>query len=736
MGLDFGRIAEYLNESRRIENILTEHQELFDGEKLVEFKQITDALEKNFYLAQQESRKLSIGIVGAVKAGKSSFLNACVFDGDEYLPKAATPMTAALTKISYSETPKAYIHFYSKEDWRDISEHANKYDVELQKAYDEYCNRMQKQMTQASYANYGMSSSINFLTKEEYEKRSFTNVSETQKGSKELVRMAVDPELMSKLGETDVIEGNIIEKLTEYVGANGKYTPIVSYVELQVDNPYVKDLEIVDTPGLNDPIVSRGIKTKQFLRSCNVVLLLSPCSQFMDQNTVSLMANRLPDAGVSDIIVVGSKLDSGILNESTKDFQVAYKKAVTSYKKQFINSMDAVRGIGRYSEMIDKLGKSEVLFVSSTCYSIVKKKRKNVSLNSEEEKVYSNLHRNFSNFEDKYLVPIGGIKKVRDVLEIVRNRKAEIIEKGNETLLENAKVGHLRVLEKVLNEIVSSRSKLESTTADELKQRTLIIRDVIDSSREKLLNIFDGAIIKCDEKVQQILPQLTVEMSNHQSISVDTTKRTEHDTVKTGFFGLKRETVYYEVTEHGADTSVVIDNIKQYASRCRIFVNEEFKQIFNKELFSSKIKDVVLKAFRESQRDFDEDDILLPLQNVLDRISIPHIEFDFTKYIDEVETRFKNGYAKNEEIHQLKNLQSKLLNRIEEEFGKQLMDVLIAIETTLKQQAVSFADQISNSFCNELEKLKGQVEEREKYIKKYIEFAENIRTIKDELSNK
>ena len=134
MGLDFGRIAEYLNESRRIENILTEHQELFDGEKLIEFKQITDALEKNFYLAQQESRKLSIGIVGAVKAGKSSFLNACVFDGDEYLPKAATPMTAALTKISYSETPKAYIHFYSKEDWRDISEHANKYDVELQKA--------------------------------------------------------------------------------------------------------------------------------------------------------------------------------------------------------------------------------------------------------------------------------------------------------------------------------------------------------------------------------------------------------------------------------------------------------------------------------------------------------------------------------------------------------------------------------------------------------------------------
>lgn len=736
MGLDFNQIAEYLKESRKIEDILVQNQELFDSEKLIEFKQITNALEKNSSLAQQESRKLSIGIVGAVKAGKSSFLNACVFDGEEYLPKAATPMTAALTKISYSETPKAYIHFYSKDDWHDICEQANKYDTELQKSYDEYCDRVQKQMAHTSYANYGMAPTITLISKEEYEKRMFTNVSETQKGSKELVRMAVNPELMDKLGETDIIEGNIIERLAEYVGANGKYTPIVSYVELQVDNPSVKDLEIVDTPGLNDPIVSRGIKTKQFLRSCNVVLLLSPCSQFMDQNTVSLMANRLPDAGVSEIIVIGSKLDSGILNENTKDFQVAYKKATNSYKKQFANSMEAVKGIGRYAEMIDKLGKSEVLFVSSTCYSIVKKKGNNMVLNPEEDKVYSNLHGRFSNFEDKYLVPVGGIKKVKLALETVRNRKAEIIDKGNEVLLENAKMGHLRVLEKVLNEIVSSRSRLESTTADELKQRTLIIRDVIDSSRGKLLYIFDGAIIKCDEKIQQILPQLTAEMSHHQSIAVETNKRTDHDTVRTGLFGWKRETVYYEVTEHGADTSAVIDNIKQYASRCQIQVNDEFKQIFNKELFSSKIKDVVLKAFRESQRDFDEDDILLPLQNVLDKISIPHIKFDFTKYIDEVETRFKNGYAKNEEIHQLKNLQSKLLNKIEEEFGKQLMDVLNAIEATLKQQAVCFADQISNGFCNELDKLKGQVEEREKYIKQYLEFAEQIRTVKNELSNK
>ncbi|WP_273660677.1 dynamin family protein [Pseudomonas aeruginosa] len=49
---------------------------------------------------QNENRLMNIGIVGRVKAGKSSLLNALVFDGEPILPKAATPMTAALTTIT------------------------------------------------------------------------------------------------------------------------------------------------------------------------------------------------------------------------------------------------------------------------------------------------------------------------------------------------------------------------------------------------------------------------------------------------------------------------------------------------------------------------------------------------------------------------------------------------------------------------------------------------------------
>ena len=250
------------------------------------------------------------------------------------------------------------------------------------------------------------------------------------------------------------------------------------------------------------------------------------------------------------------------------------------------------------------------------------------------------------------------------------------------------------------------------------------------SSRDKLIHIFDNAVIKCDEKVQQILPQLTAEKGQHKRLTVKKTTRDEHKTENVGLFGWKKEIVHFTVTDNIADISSVVENIEMYSAKCHSFVNSEFKNIFNKEKFAQDIKNVVLKAFSRSNKEFDEDDILLPLQNVLDKISIHHITFDYTPYIDEIETRFKTGYAKNEEIPQLTILQSRLLNDIEVDISTQLLHELKEIKKTLETQAVFFADQIENEFCSELEKLQGQVEEREKYIKEYLKFAETIKDLK------
>ena len=61
---------------------------------------------------------LTIGVIGQMKCGKSTFLNSFVFE-DDILPAATTPMTAALSVITYGEQKKIVAEFYSKDEWEE-----------------------------------------------------------------------------------------------------------------------------------------------------------------------------------------------------------------------------------------------------------------------------------------------------------------------------------------------------------------------------------------------------------------------------------------------------------------------------------------------------------------------------------------------------------------------------------------------------------------------------------------
>lgn len=79
-----------------------------------------------------------------------------------------------------------------------------------------------------------------------------------------------------------------------------------------------------------------------------------------------------------------------------------------------------------------------------------------------------NLHSNFPDFDETLLSSIGGINKVLKTLEAVRQQKAEIIHGKNNTLLETAQINHLRALDKIQQELSSSRTTLKNSTSEQL----------------------------------------------------------------------------------------------------------------------------------------------------------------------------------------------------------------------------------------------------------------------------
>ena len=109
---------------------------LSNSSDIAEFNESLKNLKISLEEKRQEGRIFKLGIVGQMKTGKSSFLNEYLF-GEEILPTAATPMTAALTLIKYSDENKAEIEFYNRDDWSSIEENNKEYEKEYNKALEE-----------------------------------------------------------------------------------------------------------------------------------------------------------------------------------------------------------------------------------------------------------------------------------------------------------------------------------------------------------------------------------------------------------------------------------------------------------------------------------------------------------------------------------------------------------------------------------------------------------------------
>ncbi len=304
----------------------------------------TEELEKTIKGMQAENRGLKVGIIGRVKAGKSSLLNALIFEGKDVLPKAATPMTASLTILKYAQNLSAETQFYSQKDILEIKNEHARYEKEFQRIVDEKVKEQQeKQKEKQSLANrakegfksFSKSLSINKSDEEAPKERILSDEEILKKAQKIAENKLKDTRLkashdqyerMKKSGltntedletriQTDSLE-ELNQKLYQFVGANGKFMPYTKAVQISLNNPNLKNLEIIDTPGVNDPIVSREEHTKALLKECDVVFVISPSNQFLTDSDMDLFDRVSKKEGIQRVYFVASKIDTEIRNSN------------------------------------------------------------------------------------------------------------------------------------------------------------------------------------------------------------------------------------------------------------------------------------------------------------------------------------------------------------------------------------------------------------------------------------
>ena len=228
---------------------------------------------------------LTLGVIGQMKCGKSTFLNAFVF-GDTVLPSATTPMTAALSVITYGDEKKLVAEFYTPDEWAEQI-------LQASRSLDEVAgNAMEESKVKAA---------------------------------KELVEKSANlpGNVNSYLGKT---QEDTFENLKEYVGADGSFVSITKSVTIHYPHEYLKGVEIVDTPGFNDPIVSREERTKEFLKKADVVLLMLYASRAFDSTDRAILFKNVRQCGIGKILIGENKYDIAYGNGETEAQIVANVK--------------------------------------------------------------------------------------------------------------------------------------------------------------------------------------------------------------------------------------------------------------------------------------------------------------------------------------------------------------------------------------------------------------------------
>ena len=240
------------------------------------------------------NQSFSVGVTGVINSGKSTMLNALL--KKEILGTAVVPETANLTVLKYAKKSYARVNFWSAKEFKKIQESAKEI-----KSIEKFINE-----TKEKFKN-----SLNdYVTLE---------------------------------GRSDTIE---IEKLGLYTSAkkSDKKCNLVKSVELYSDLEFLKDgVEIVDTPGLDDPIIQREEITLEYVSGCDLMIHLMNVNQSATKKDIDFIIDSILYQNIAQLLIVITRVDTvssqevqEVLNYTKHSIKKRLEEQNSSYKLDFI----------------------------------------------------------------------------------------------------------------------------------------------------------------------------------------------------------------------------------------------------------------------------------------------------------------------------------------------------------------------------------------------------------------
>ncbi len=728
----------------------------------------TEELEKTLKELQDTNRDLKVGIIGRVKAGKSSLLNALIFEGVEVLPKAATPMTASLTVLKYANTLSAEVEFYSPKDILELENEHARYEEKFKEIVSEEVKRQKEKQSLSNRAKEGVKKFGNMFSKnksdkeapkervlsdeEILEKARRIAKSELEKDTK-LVSSHDQYERMKKSGLLNTknldprIQANSLEelnqKLLQFVGANGKFMPYTKAVGISLNNPNLKDLEIIDTPGVNDPIVSREERTKALLKDCHVVFVISPSGQFLTDSDMDLFDRVSNKEGLQEIYFVGSQTDSAVCapseaQNSRHHLPTALENAQKSLSSSLNKTMEAlIQKNPNQRGIFEKAIKNGVILTSGACFSMYKDFKNQASWESKKEE-YHNTWRNLTNaYPDAFnsadkseesLLFLSNMGAIKERLEKAAQRKEEIISQKLQGYTQSQANNLYNLIAQLLQDLEDEKKRVKNADMGVIKKQIEAYEKLSGNIETGFREAYEEFIFHFIKNIRDGLDETLTKAIQKAKVGArkeeeEVTERYTERVKQGGLFGsFKRNFLWWADDDVGYDevrrtrvvvkAGAVVDYLIEMHKICEKALNDSvgsFKIVFRKELYNK-----VFPVLRQIIRDDDLIDEVAFKKSVIAVLdSIEFKEFDYTDKLPS-EMRAQTGELKGDEANVFIQSVGNYVRNFESEAKKDVKGYIQGLREALEKQ--NFASDTLKKLQKDIQNLHNQAQNKEQSI--------------------
>ncbi|WP_181370572.1 dynamin family protein [Helicobacter pylori] len=721
----------------------------------------TEELEKTLKELQDTNRDLKVGIIGRVKAGKSSLLNALIFEGVEVLPKAATPMTASLTVLKYAQNLSAEVEFYSPKDIAELENEHERYVREFNKIVEEEIKKQKEKQSLSNRAKEGFKNLGKSLTKnknseaapkervlsdeEISEKARRIAKSELEKDTK-LVSSHDQYEKMKKSGllNTETLDPRIQanslqdlnQKLLQFVGADGKYMPCTKAVQISLNNPNLKDLEVIDTPGVNDPIASREERTKALLKDCDVVFIVSPSGQFLTDSDMSLFDRVSNKEGLQEIYFVASQADSAVLSmseveNSNHHLPTAFENAQKTLSSQLNNIMEKlIENYPNQQEIFEKAIKNGVILASGVCFSMYKDFNNQASW--ERSKKTEEYHNALRNLRDAYpdafnsvdkskesLLFLSNMSAIEERLEKAAQEKEEIISQKLQGYAESQANNLHKFIVQLLQDLEDEKKRVKNADISTIKEQIGAYQSLSGNIEMKFREAYEEFILHFTNNIRVGLEETLKKAIQTAKVGAREEEEEERYTERVkqgGVLGsFKRNFLWWFDDDAGYDevertratikAGAVLDYLTEMHERCESALNDSansFKVVFKKELYAK-----VFSQLREIISDdlIDEVAFQKSVHAVTDKI-----KFEEFSYTLPSEIGAKTGFLKGDEADAFIQSVEKHVRNFEAEAKKDVKGYIQGLRENLEKQ--NFASDTLQKLKENMQNLQNQVQNK------------------------